>query len=305
MRTKVIAVRNLLAWCHSLLAVFKIILFQILIMRKIILAFDGNNFSEGAFEFARQLNEQSPVLLSGIFLPRIIFSNPLSYAKGEKATPVYIPLLNEEETEAIEKNIERFKMLCLSNGIEHRVHKDFKDFPLSELAKETRYADLLILGSEIFYEKLGTMRPNVYLENALHHSECPVIVVPEKFNFPQSVIIAYDGSKNSVYSIKQFAYLLPELTNKRALVLFSDNEKEELPNRSNIEELAARHFSDLAFFTVDMDFKKYFATWTIKKSTPIVIAGSYGRSAFSQLLKRSFIAEIICDYKTPVFIAHK
>jgi len=274
-------------------------------MRKIILAFDGDNFSEGAFEFARQLNEQNPVLLSGIFLPQIIFSHPLSYAKGGKPGPVYVPLIKDEQTDTVEKNIERFKMLCLSNGIEHRVHKDFSDFPLHELKRETRYADLIILGSETFYEELGTTEPNVYLENMLHQSECPVIVIPEKFNFPQSIILTYDGSRDSVYAIKQFAYLFPELNNKRTLIIFSDNKNGEFPEQSNIEELAARHFSDLAFFKLDMDFKEYFASWTIQKPVPIVVAGSYGRSAFSQLFKKSFIAEIITDYKTPVFIAHR
>ncbi len=273
-------------------------------MRKIILAFDGDNFSEGAFEFARQLNEQNPVLLSGVFLPQIIFSNPLSYAKGGKPVPVYTPLVYEEHADAVEKNIERFKMLCLSSGIEFRIHKDFSDFPLHELKTETRYSDLLILGSETFYKELGTTEPNVYLENILHHSECPVIVVPEKFNFPQSTILTYDGSRDSVFAIRQYAYLFPELNNKPALIIFSDNKNGDFPEQSNIEELAARHFSDLAFFKLDMDFKEYFASWTIQKPAPMVVAGSYGRSAFSQLVKKSFITEIIVDYKTPVFIAH-
>jgi nucleotide-binding universal stress UspA family protein len=274
-------------------------------MRKIILAFDGDNFSEGAFEFARQVNEHNPVLLAGIFLPQIIFSNPLSDAKGGKPVPLYTPLINDEYTGAVEKNIERFKMLCLSNGIEYRVHKDFLDFPLHELKTETRYADLLILGSETFYEELGITQPNVYLEDMLHHSECPVIVVPEKFNFCQSAILTYDGSSDSVFAIKQFAYLFPELNNTPTLTVFSDKKNGDLPDKSNIEELAARHFSDLVFFNLDMDFKEYFRSWTIQKSVPIIVAGSYGRSAFSQLFKKSFIAEIITDYKTPVFIAHR
>jgi nucleotide-binding universal stress UspA family protein len=273
-------------------------------MRKIILSFDGDNFSEGAFEFARQLNEQNPVLLSGIFLPQIMFANPLSYEKGGKPVPAYVPLITDEYTEAVEIKIERFKILCLSNGILHTVHKDFSDYPLHELKRETRYADLLILGSETFYKEPGTRKPNFFLENMLHQSECPVIVIPEKFNFPQSVMLTYDGSRNSVYAIKQFAYLFPELNNKQAFIIFCGDKNGDFPEQSSIEELAARHFSDLAFFKLDMDFKESFARWAIQKPMPIVVAGSFGRSAFSQLFKKSFITEIITGYKTPVFIAH-
>ena len=39
-------------------------------MKKIILAFEGTHFSEGAFEFARKLNELRPILLTGVFLPQ-------------------------------------------------------------------------------------------------------------------------------------------------------------------------------------------------------------------------------------------
>ena len=267
-------------------------------MRKVILAFDGDNFSEGAFQFARQLNEQDAILLTGVFLPRIVFSQPVIYAQRGKDVPVYIPLIDEEEMGVIERNVEHFKMLCLTHRIEHRIHKDFEDFPLFELSKETRYADLLILGIEKFYEELGTTRPNVYFETTLHRSECPVIVVPEKFNFPRNVILAYDGSKNSVYAIKQFAYLFPGFTKGKTIVVFSNRENEKLPEKSNLEELLARHFANLAFLTVDVDFKEYFSTLTVPKSTPIVVAGSYGRSALSQLFKKSFVAQIIKDYKT-------
>jgi hypothetical protein len=39
-------------------------------MKKVILACDGSHFSEGAFEFARRLNELRPILLTGVFCHR-------------------------------------------------------------------------------------------------------------------------------------------------------------------------------------------------------------------------------------------
>jgi hypothetical protein len=47
---------------------------NILTMKKILIAFDGIHFSKSAFEFAKKLNEVSPVLLTGVFLPQIIFN---------------------------------------------------------------------------------------------------------------------------------------------------------------------------------------------------------------------------------------
>ena len=274
-------------------------------MKKIILAFDGTHFSEGAFEFARRLNELQPVLLTGVFLPRAELANLWSYADGV-GSPLLIPLIESSESELVQQNIDCFEKLCRSNGIDYRVHKDFFDFALPELKKESSYADLLILGSEMFYENMGTNSPNDYLRDALHDVACPVLLVPEKFDFPESIILAYDGSEDAVYAIKQFAYLFPELTNRETLLVYANIDVEEdFPDKIQMEELAARHFSNLTLFKLDVNPKKYFSKWVLEKKSAMLVSGSYGRSGLSQLFKKSFVKDVIADHRLPVFTAHK
>jgi hypothetical protein len=275
-------------------------------MEKIIIAFDGANFSDGAFNFARKMNEISPILLTGIFLPHINYAALWSYSSAAIGSGVVIPMLEEEDVATIEQHIERFKSLCQMNGIEYRVHNDFKDFALPELKLETRFADLLILGSESFYQHVGINEPNAYLKDAIHNAECPVLVVPEQYNFPERNILAYDGSDSSVYAIKQFAYLFPEFTdNKTVLVNAGDEVETELPEQQNIEELCSRHFSDLTLFKLGVDPKKYFAVWSSDRVGSIIVCGSFGRSSISMLFKKSFVADVIRDHKLPVFIASR
>ncbi len=274
-------------------------------MKKVLIAFDEKHFSEGAFEFARHLNELKPILLAGVFLPQVIYANLWNYTDAMGGATL-IPLIDQRDTEAIQKNIERFEALCKKNNIEYRIHRDFYDFSLPELTKETRFADLLILGSETFYESLGSNKINDYLKEALHHAECPVILVPEKFTFPKSNVLSYDGSESSVYAIKQFAYLFPELCNQETVLVFaSDNAKEDFPEEDYIKELAARHFEDLTFFKLEADPKKYFNTWVSEKNGAMLISGAFGRSLVSQLFKKSFIMNIIADHQLPLFIAHQ
>lgn len=274
-------------------------------MKKVILAFDGANFSEGAFQFARKLNELSPILLTGIFLPQINYSALWSYSSASMGAGVMLPMLEEGDAAVIEQHIERFKSLCRLSGIEHRVHKDFTDFALPELKLETRFADLLILASESFYEYLGVNEPNVFLKDAIHHAECPVLVVPEKYNFPEKNILAYDGSDSSVYAIKQFAYLFPEFNDNKSVLLYAGTDNTELPEAQNIEELCSRHFSDLTLFKLGVDPGKYFAVWTSEREGSIIVCGSFGRSSLSMLFKKSFISDVIKDHKLPVFIASR
>ena len=273
-------------------------------MKKVVIAFDGSNFSEGAFEFARQMNKTQPICLTGVFLPQIDYANLWSYANA--AAPVFVPLVETDESDVIEKNIARFEKQCKIEKIQYRVHTNFWDFALPELKKETRYTDLLIIGSETFYSNMSQSRVNLYLQDALHEAECPVIVVPEKYSYPESNILAYDGTASSVFAIKQFSYLFPEFTKNPTTITYATEEKlTKIPEHSNIQELVGAHFQNLTLLNLELDLKKYFAVWMSEKKATILVCGSFGRSGFSRVLKTSFIADVIADHKVPVFITHK
>ena len=271
------------------------------------LAFDGANFSNGAFEFARRLNDLAPVLVTGVFVPQTDFANLWSYAPaaGAGVGPAFVPLLEEEETDDVNKNIRHFEELCQKNGLAYRVHKDYYDFALYELKHESRYSDVMIISGELFYS--GVMRHQFdYLRELLHNTSCPVIVVPEDYQFPENNILAYDGSEESVYAIKQFSYIFPELAKNKTLLVYSEDERSiKFPAHDYITELVTQHYPDLTFYKLEIDPKKYFKIWISEKKTSIVVSGSFGRSGFSQMFKKSFVTDIIKEHKVPVFIAHK
>lgn len=273
-------------------------------MKKILIVFDGTHFATGSFNFAMELNRLQPILLTGVFLPQVDFANLWSYGSGG-AGPMFVPLLETVDAEVIQRNIETFSKLCIKNNIEFRVHKDVMDFAIPELKRETRFADLLIIGSETFYANMGAFEKNEYLKDAVSQAECPVMVVPEKAEVPGSIVLAYDGSKSSVYAIKQFAYLFPELVTRPALLVYVSDKGYDFPDADYIEELTARHFPDLSFLKLDMDPRKYFNTWMAEKQGSMLVAGAYGRSAFSQLFKSSFASDVVSEHTLPVFIAHK
>lgn len=275
-------------------------------MKKILLAFDGAHFSEGALLFAKKLNDKSPILLTGAFLPQVDYANLWSYSGGAMAGASYIPLVEDADAEAVRRNIKRFESFCHKNTIKFRIHKDYFNFTIPELKRESRLADLLIISSEVFYEQAGTNEPNDYLKQALHDVECPVIIIPEKCDFPQSNILSYDGSESSVNAIKQFTYLFPELTGHSTMVVYAKKKNEnEFPEEQNIKELLSLHYPQLTWLKFEADPKKYFATWVSEKKSAILVSGAFGRSGFSMMFKKSFITDVISDHRVPVFIAHK
>jgi hypothetical protein len=273
-------------------------------MKKIIIPFEGKHFSQGAFSFAQSLHEIKPILLAGVFLPTVEYARFFFFPTAF-AAPVYMPLMENFEEEEVGDNVEEFAQLCQKNFIEYRVHKDLYDFSIPQLTKETRFADLMIIGSETFYKNGIAYGTNEYLKDALHNTECPVIIVPEEVNSFSDILLAYDGSASSVFAIKQFACLFPELCDRKTILVYAGDEKKNIPDQVLIEELAARHFKDLTITKLTYDHKNDINSWFIEHTDSLVVSGSFGRSGMSELFKRSFIMDLIKEYKTPVFIAHK
>jgi nucleotide-binding universal stress UspA family protein len=272
-------------------------------MKKVLLTFDGNHFSDTAFEFARNINAYEPILLTGVFLPPAEYTGAETYAYVGSAG--YIPLVEDMSPELVKDSIDKFEDQCLQNNIEFRVHQDHSTYALKELQKESRFADLMILGSQKFYENLGTEKPNEYLKDALHETECPVIVTPENVAFPETIVLSYDGSKSSVHAIKTFAALFPSLCDKKTILIYAEHKPGEgIPEEMLIREFAANHFSDIIFHELSLNPKKDLNGWLSSIKDPLLISGAYGRSSLSQIFHQSFVTDILTHHNVPVFIAH-
>ena len=275
-------------------------------MKKILLAIDGSYYSKGAMEFAKWLNAKHRILLVGMFIPKTDYAYLWTYAGDGVNSTMFLPLVEDGDSPDVKKTIEHFEDECKRNDIEFRVHKDYNSSAIISITNESRYADLLLLGSETFYSNYSGENLSEYLKDTLHEIECPAIVVPEKYNFPESNVIAYDGSKSSVFALRQFAYLFPELLNNKTVLVNSKEEADRnVPDQILIEELAARHFKNLTISKNNSDADNYFNTLLLAGKKAILISGSYGRGGIGKLFHKSFVSELIKEHGIPVFIAHK
>ncbi|MBK6381594.1 MAG: hypothetical protein IPF72_18805 [Chitinophagaceae bacterium] len=186
----------------------------------------------------------------------------------------------------VSKNISLFTEACSTAGIEFRIHKDTDLMALSSLIDETRFADALLISSELFYANVSVNQPNFYLEEVLKKAECPVMLVPENYTEPDHVVLAYDGNESSVYALKQFAYVFAELTQKETILLALINHEDDLPEYSLITELVSRHYPDLKIQTLHLKNKKDFAEWMTDKPNSFIVMGAFSRSLFHNCLEK-------------------
>ncbi|MDR3716409.1 MAG: hypothetical protein P4L51_26690 [Puia sp.] len=275
-------------------------------MKKILVPFEGANFSPATLEFVRKLNESAPILLTAAFVPEMDYANLWNPATGIIGAP-YLPKTDKEEDELIESHSAILETFCRGQNIKYALHTDRLDFALPSIQKESRFADLMLVSSLHFFERVSSEQPNAYLKELLHATECPVLLLPDSAGLPENIILAYDGSPSSVYAIKQFIYLFPELSALPAtLVYIDENRKNEapMPDRTGIEEWAGSHFSNLSILTLGLPKGAAFPEWIAAQKNPWLVTGSFGRSGLSLLLSKSFVAGVIKSNTVPLFIAH-
>jgi hypothetical protein len=137
----------------------------------------------------------------------------------------------------------------------------------------------------------------------LHQAECPVILVPEEYEEPETVVIGYDGKSSAVHTLKQFAYLFPNFTKMETTLFNLADEKEEFPQLNLLQELVECHYES---FTIEIIPQKpeVFQKWLDENHNYLLVTGAYGRGELSLLFKKSFINNIIKAQRVPIFVAH-
>jgi len=271
-------------------------------MLKIIVAFDGLHFSEGAMKMVTWLRSRVPLMVTGVFISPVDYRELLGYSGMGMGAPVFT-MPNTEDNIVVETTIRKFEEYCRKHHLECSTHKDTNLFALAELVRETRFADCLVISSELFYENIDREQPNEYLKRTLHESECPVLLVPENFMEPRSILLSYDGKASSVFAIKQFAYLFGECCSLGALLFHAEGA--DIPEKERIRELAARHYEPLSIEQLNSDDARELKHWLTQNHHTILVSGAFGRSEVSSLFRKSFITDIIRAHKVPIFVAHK
>lgn len=277
-------------------------------MKKFIVAFDGLNFSESSLEYAMFFARQSDAHLVGVFLEDFTRHSYSVADISEYASSFdeHIALLNKRDQEDRDESVSRFEVACQRESINYSIHRD-RNIALQELLHESVYCDLLIIcGGETLtrYEELA---PTRFIRDLLSDVQCPVIVVPTRHKPVDKVSLLYDGGPSSVYAVKMFSYLFPNLLNLEAEVISvkSEDESLHLPDNKLMKEFMKRHYPKADYIVLkgipEEEIVHYLAH---QKKDNMIVLGAYKRSRVSRWFRISMADSLMRNLKAPLFIAH-
>ena len=198
-----------------------------------------------------------------------------------------------------------FRETCEKSALRYAIHRDQGD-PAKEIIAESRYADIIITDAGISLSENFDGIPSALVKKLLTAAECPVIIAPESFEGIDEIIFTCDGSKSSLFAIKQFCYLFPQLDGKKvSLVQVDEDGVGTDKERQCLKEWLSSHYSSIGYVTLPGDAEIELMAYLLKKKNAIVVMGAYGRTAFSQYFRHSHAECLIETNNHSIFIAHR
>ncbi|HTK19490.1 MAG TPA: hypothetical protein VL442_08255 [Mucilaginibacter sp.] len=276
-------------------------------MKKIIAAFDGLKFSEATLNYATELAISGKSVVAGVFLESFLYHsfNLFDMVGSQGISQTKLKRLLKKDQETRQQSVESFKRSCDKLAINYLIHQD-KSFAITDLLKESIYADLIVIDANETLNHLEPDKPTPFVKELLADAQSPVLVVPPVYQPFERVIILFDGHPSSVYALKMFTYLFPWTAKyPTEIVYVKDRKSALLPDGDLIGEYARCHFENLVITQLTGEPEDKLIAH-LKKASPrtVVIMGAYSRGAVSRMFNNSMANKLMEALDIPLFIAH-
>ncbi|WPQ60442.1 hypothetical protein SIO70_19020 [Chitinophaga sancti] len=277
-------------------------------MKKLLAIFNGLKFSESTLQYAVKLGVQHDMAVTGIFIEDFIYTGQgifRSYSEEQPTTEGGWELLRKDKL-LREITVEKFETACLHAGVKYLVYRD-KLTAVSDLLKESKYADLLIIDASETMNLFWEDSPTRFVREILSRANCPILLVPKKFIDIKSIYWLYDSSPVSIYAFKMFCYIFPLLSILpfKVLAVQVAEDRKLITFSPMVRELIQLHVPHAEFITLygqpELEIPLF-----IRKQEPelLIILGAYQRNAFSMFFRTSMADVLTKEEQWPMFIAH-
>jgi hypothetical protein len=277
-------------------------------MEKILLAIDAQYLDENAVYFATYLARLTRSNLTAIFLQDLIKQEELVLKAGEEGSAVDVVLIREgandqELAELRDQNILLFRELIKRAGVPATIYLD-KGVPARDIVAESRFADLLVIDAATSFSASYEGLPTRFVKGILQEAGCPIVISPESFDGDiENILFCYDGSKASIFAMKQFSYLFHELKSKRAKVI--DLSVGGFPeDKGRITEWIKYHYNDVEWIDTEPEAATALFNYLLRKKNDFVVMGAYGRGLLASFFEKDPEEGTARTTSLPIFVAH-
>ncbi len=280
-------------------------------IKDILVAYDGNEASEKALEFALKMGAKYDAIVTGLKV-----NTPPKFDSHVKRWVPEDVLENmskaqEEASAAIKEKFDaQVKASGFSGKIDWMVEEGQPDVML---ARTARFFDLLVIGQ--FVSAFGPNKHRtVDPKELLLRAGKPVIIVPKDYvvrDFNETAAVAWDGSRFAARALTDAMQILETKTTIE--LLLSDHHQSDdgdqvsrMPGLS-IAEHVRRHGVNASETKLDLGGRspgKAILEHCAKTDPDVLVMGAYGRGTFTAALFGSTTRDILENQNVPVLLSH-
>jgi hypothetical protein len=211
---------------------------------------------------------------------------------------------NKKIMKSVEDNQKWFEEACGNRNVNCHIRRNL-NISVSDIIKESRFADVLIVSPETSIPDRNDGSPTDFVREILASAECPVILSPYSFDGISEIAFSYNGSEASVFAIKQFMHVFPEL-NTKTVYLIQVDQKPGQPIKENdrIVALLTSHYSNVKFVHLTGDPENELFNFLLLKKQMFVVMGAFSRNTISSFIRRSTAELSLRLINLPFFVAH-
>lgn len=277
-------------------------------LKKVIVGLDGSKYAKSTISAACQLAKDSDGVVVGVGV--VDLPGIESIERGGTPGALYFAEKAEEHKlkdaiEKVEGFLTQFESTCKKYGVNYELHSK-QGVPFEVIVSEGKVSDLIILGLRTFFHFETRSKSGDTLRQVLENAVCPVFAVPEKFNDPQNILIAYDGSVHSARALRAFTdRFYPSYHHIKWIVLTLSDDSE---NCKDIQQEALNYLRcwgiEAKGLVLEGSPARVIHNQAESLEPMIAIIGAYGRSRISEIFFGSTTRRLIEDGEIPLAIYH-
>ena len=277
-------------------------------MKKILAVVDSLNYKEEQLDTIEYV---SGILKSNltIVMPQEIngssFLTSSDFAANAPASYFELGIrASGEKDDIIKHNTAAMRMACQARNLFCAMYGDRAATP-EEIILESRFADLVLLGKELSLHLQFDNGPTGSVRDVLANAECPVLVTSEDMPAVKGVVFTYNGTYSSMYAIRSFTGMFPEIVTQHATVIYiNEKENKAMPHERLLREYLGAYNRNISYMTLSGKADTVIQAYLEQKPDHITTLGAHGRSRLSRFFNSSTAGYILRTTKGPLFITH-
>jgi hypothetical protein len=273
-------------------------------MKKVLLLLDILHSPTPILSSVINIARVANALVEVIFLHRVHFLVDLVYPLGTDLPSLQAD--EEADKQLLADNV-RLVSDSFNNAGVRFIVSEKEAVTLDDLLENSAFSDLILTDARTNISDFLYAPLNVSMRDLLSDAHCPLLLLREDSMPPDKLILAYDGSYSSIYAIKQFQLLFPQLTSLPAwLITIPPKEKKGIRHSENLKHWAPYHFPQLSVEVLPGRPSEILPAFIDRHGgKPITVMGSYGRGTLSRIFHQSLANSVLEKTASSLFTTHE